>query len=279
MEKGRMEKATGKSFALATRKTDEGDDDDEDDRDMALIRYKPWLISLAPSDRMTGAKHTLMEPSADSRDLRLIRALEDSPDRPGDGISGRRQEHGQRLNRFNFLRRDWGLRRVIRRNSLLLQTGGKIRAEGREHLIGHLLDHPAAHLGEQTHHIDFRHAYDFGPPVRKRLNLSGHLHRCAAFASDVLTFAHEFDLVFLVIESLNLDLAFVICNARADLDLDHPFERAIIDRLGDLSAGKTVRDLSRVAEESPDALQRLWQLKGLLNSDGHTFLFGYPFLV
>jgi hypothetical protein len=89
----------------------------------------------------------------------------------------------------------------------------------------------------------------------------------------------KFDLVFLVIEPLYLDLAFVGCNTRADLDLDRPFERAVIHRLGDLNAGKTVHDFSRVADEFPDELQWLLYLKGLLNSDGHTLLLGYPFLV
>ena len=44
-----------------------------------------------------------------------------------------------------------------------------------------------------------------------------------ALASDILTFAHQFDLVFLVIEPLDVDLAFVVCDARADLDLDQSF--------------------------------------------------------
>ena len=74
------------------------------------------------------------------------------------------------------------------------------------------------------------------------------------FASDVLTFADEFNLVVLVIEPLNMNLAFVISDARADLDLDHPFEGAVIHRLGYLSARETVRDFSRVTDEFPDAL-------------------------
>ena len=35
--------------------------------------------------------------------------------------------------------------------------------------------------------------------------------------------SHQFDLVFLVIEPLDVDLAFVVCDARADLDLDQSF--------------------------------------------------------
>jgi hypothetical protein len=85
--------------------------------------------------------------------------------------------------------------------------------------------------------------------------------------------------VFLVIEPLYLDLAFVGCNTRADLDLNRAFERAVIHRLGDLKAGKTVHDFSRVADEFPDELQWLLYLKGLLNSDGHRLLFGYPFVI
>ena len=124
-------------------------------------------------------------------DLRLIWPLKDSPDRPGDGVSGGRQNHWQRLNRFDLLRRNLRLRRVTRRNSLLLQSSSNIRAEDSEYLIGNLLDHAAAHLCEQAPHIDFRNAHDFGASVRKRLDPSGHLHRCAALVSDVLPFAQK----------------------------------------------------------------------------------------
>ena len=86
------------------------------------------------------------------------------------------------------------------------------------------------------------------------MDFSGHLHRCAALASYILTFAHEFDLVLLIVETLNMDLSFVIRDARSDLDLDHPFEGAIIERLGDLSAGETVGDFPRVTDELPDGL-------------------------
>src|SRR5271165_6825494 len=83
-------------------------------------------------------------------DLRLIWPLKDSPDRPGDRVSGRRQNHWQRLNRFDLLRPDLLLRRVTQRNSLLPQSSGNIRAEDSEYLIGHLLDHAATHLCEQA---------------------------------------------------------------------------------------------------------------------------------
>ena len=58
----------------------------------------------------------------------------------------------------------------------------------------------------------------------------------------------------LVIETLNLDLAFVVCHAWADLDLDHTFEGALVDRLCDLGARKTARDFSGVTDQFPDAL-------------------------
>jgi hypothetical protein len=37
-----MEKASGGSFALTTRKTAEDDDEDEEDWDMTLNMYKAW---------------------------------------------------------------------------------------------------------------------------------------------------------------------------------------------------------------------------------------------